>query len=301
MAKGALDDRSRATLPAVGLQRPGADLSALPDLAAADLVVCIGYDLVEWAPGLWNPRGDKRVVHLDSRPAEVDASYVVATEVVGEIADSLEALTSLVTPRPAPTPVRRELRIAGDNAFPLWPRRVVADLRAALGDEDIVICDVGAHKVWLSRLYPAHAPNTVIVANGFAPMGIALPGAIAAKLVKPERNVVAFSGDGGFLMNVQEIETAKRLGLPIVCVVLVDGRFGVIEANQQRRFKRTGGIEFTNPDLVQLARAFGIHGEAIASADDLLPALRRAFEADGPAIVAVPIDPRENAKLGDVL
>ena len=119
MAKGALDDRSGATLPAVGLQRPGADLSALPDLAAADLVVCIGYDLVEWAPGLWNPRGDKHVVHIDSRPAEVDASYVVATEVVGEIADSLEALTSLVTPRPAPTPVPRELRVAGDNAFPL--------------------------------------------------------------------------------------------------------------------------------------------------------------------------------------
>ena len=301
MAKGALDDRSGATLPAVGLQRPGADLSALPDLAAADLVVCIGYDLVEWAPGLWNPRGDKRVVHLDSRPAEVDASYVVATEVVGEIADSLEALTSLVTPRPAPTPVRRELRVAGDNAFPLWPRRVVADLRAALGDEDIVICDVGAHKVWLSRLYPAYAPNTVIVANGFAPMGIALPGAIAAKLVRPERTVVAFSGDGGFLMNIQELETAKRLGVAIVCVVLVDGRFGVIEANQERRFGRTGGIAFGNPDLAQLAGAFGLRGETVTSTDELLPALKRAIDANAPAIVAVPIDPRENAKLGDVL
>jgi len=141
----------------------------------------------------------------------------------------------------------------------------------------------------------------VIVANGFAPMGIALPGAIAAKLVRPDRKVVAFSGDGGFLMNVQELETAKRLGVAIVCVVLVDGRFGVIQANQQRRFQRTGGVEFTNPDLVQLARAFGIRGEAVASADELLPALKRALDADGPAIVAVPIDPRENAKLGDVL
>jgi acetolactate synthase-1/2/3 large subunit len=183
----------------------------------------------------------------------------------------------------------------------MWPRRVVAELRAALGDEDIVICDVGAHKVWLSRLYPAHSPNTVIVANGFAPMGIALPGAIAAKLVQPQRKVVAFSGDGGFLMNVQELETAKRLGLPIVCVVLVDGRFGVIEANQRRRFDRTGGIEFGNPDLVQLAHAFGIRGEAVTSADELLPALKRALDTDGPAIVAVPVDPRENTKLGDVL
>ncbi|MDP9246441.1 MAG: acetolactate synthase large subunit [Chloroflexota bacterium] len=301
MAKGAIDDRDPVALRSAGLQQPGADLAALPELANADVVVCIGYDLVEWAPALWNPEGEKRVVHIDSRPAEIDASYVVATEVVGEIADSLEALGPLVTPRPAPTGPRHELRVKGDDAFPLWPRRVVAELRAALGDEDIVICDVGAHKVWLSRLYPAHAPNTVIVANGFAPMGIALPGAIAAKLVRPERKVVAFAGDGGFLMNVQELETAKRLGLAIVCVVLVDGRYGVIEANQQRRFQRTGGIAFENPDFVQLARAFGIHGETVASADALLPALQRALDADGPAIVAVPIDARENAKLGDAL
>ena len=301
MAKGALDDRDAAALPAVGLQRPAADLAALPELANADVVVCVGYDLVEWSPLLWNPKGEKRVVHVDSRPAEIDASYVVATEVVGEIADSLEALAPLVTARPGAARERLDLRAAGDDAFPLWPRRVVADLRAALGDEDIVVCDVGAHKVWLSRLYPAHAPNTVIVANGFAPMGIALPGAIAAKLVQPQRKVVAFSGDGGFLMNVQELETAKRLGVQIVCVVLVDGRFGVIEANQQRRYQRTGGIEFTNPDFVQLANAFGIRGEAIASADELLPALKRALATDGPAIVAVPVDPRENAKLGDVL
>jgi len=301
MAKGAIDYRDPAVLPAVGLQRPGADLAALPELADADLVVCVGYDLVEWAPSIWNPKGDKRVVHIDSRPAEIDAAYTIATEVVGEIADSLEALTPLVKARPAPARTRPELRTAGDGAFPLWPRRVVADLRAALGDEDVVICDVGAHKIWLSRLYPAYAPNTVIVANGFAPMGIALPGAIAAKLVQPERKVVAFSGDGGFLMNVQELETAKRLGVSIVCVVLVDGRYGVIEANQERRFHRSGGIEFTNPDFVQLARAFGIRGEAVGSADELLPALRRALDGDGPAIVAVPVDPRENAKLGDVL
>ena len=132
-------------------------------------------------------------------------------------------------------------------------------------------------------------------------MGIALPGAIAAKLVRPERTVVAFSGDGGFLMNIQELETAKRLGVAIVCVVLVDGRFGVIEANQERRFGRTGGIAFGNPDLAQLAGAFGLRGETVTSADELLPALKRAIDANAPAIVAVPIDPRENAKLGDVL
>ena len=301
MAKGAIDDRDPVGLPSVGLQRPGADLAASDELAQADVVICVGYDLVEWSPELWNHGGRKRVVHVDSRPAEIDAAYVVATEVVGEIADSLDALAPLVTPRPAVAHRRHDLRVAGDGAFPLWSRRVVADLRDALDDEDIVICDVGAHKIWLSRLYPAYAPNTVIVANGFAPMGIAVPGAIAAKLVRPERKVVAFSGDGGFLMNVQELETAKRLGTAIVMVVLVDGRYGVIEANQQRRFQRTGGVEFGNPDLVQLARAFGIRGEAVASAAELLPALRRALDGDGPALVAVPIDPRENAKLGDAL
>ncbi|MDE3193501.1 MAG: acetolactate synthase large subunit [Chloroflexota bacterium] len=301
MAKGALDDRDPATLPAVGLQRPGADLAALDALARADVVICVGYDLIEWGPPLWDPKGDKRVVHVDTRPAEIDASYVVATEVVGELADSLEALAPLIAPRPAPSYKRPDLRMRGDDAFPMWPRRVVADVRAALGDEDIVISDVGAHKVWLSRLYPAYAPNTVIVANGYAPMGIALPGAIAAKLVRPERKVVAFCGDGGFLMNVQELETAKRLGAPFVCVVLVDERYGVIEANQQRRFGRTGGVSFTNPDLVALARSFGIEGVAVTSADGLLPTLRRALDAALPTLVAVPIDPRENVKLGDAI
>ncbi len=301
MAKGAVDDRDPLTLPAVGLQRPGADLAALDALAQADVVVSVGYDLIEWAPALWNPKGKKRVVHVDTRPAEIDASYVVATEVVGELADSLEALAPLVTPRAPTAYARPDLRVPGDDAFPLWPRRVVADLRAALADEDVVISDVGAHKVWLSRLYPAYAPNTVIVANGYAPMGIALPGAIAASLVRPDRKVVAFCGDGGFLMNVQELETAKRLGASFVCVVLVDGRFGVIEANQQRRFQRTGGISFTNPDLVGLARAFGIRGEEVTSAAGLLPALRRALGEKGPSLVAVPIDPRENAKLGDAI
>ena len=301
MAKGALDDRDPAALPSVGLQRPGADLASIAELKEADLVIAIGYDLVEWAPGLWNPGHDKQIVHLDSTPAEVDMSYMPSIEVVGEITDSLEALAVLVEPRAARDHPLRDLRVAGDGAFPLWPRRVVADLRAALDDDGIVISDVGAHKVWLSRLYPARLPNTVVIANGYASMGIALPGAIAAKLVHPERKVVAFCGDGGFLMNVQELETARRLGTAFVTLVLVDGRYGVIEANQRRRFQRSGGVEFGNPDFVGLARAFGLPGYAVASADELLPMLRRALAEPGPALVAVPIDHGENRKLGDDL
>jgi len=301
MAKGAVDDAHPQALPAVGLQRAGADLAGLPELARADVVVAVGYDLVEWAPALWNPDRSKRIVHVDSTAAEVDSAYGVSIEVVGEIADSLDALARLVRPRETPPAARRELRTPGDDAFPLWPRRVVADLRAALPRNGIVVSDVGAHKVWLARLLPAHEPNTVVIANGYAAMGIAVPGAIAAKLVHPDRKVVAFCGDGGFLMNVQELETARRLGTAFAVVVLVDGRYGVIESNQQRRFGRTGGIAFGNPDLVALARSFGMPGEAVTDAAGLLPALRRALDHDGPALVAVPIDPRENAKLGDAL
>ena len=299
MAKGALDDRDPTALAPVGLQRPGADLANVDELASADVVVAIGYDFVEWAPGLWNPKRDRRIVHVDGSEAEVDRSYVPAIEVVGEIAESLDALAELVTPRAARPAAESDLRVAGDDAFPLWPRRVVADLREAMPDDGIVISDVGAHKVWFSRLYPARQPNTAIVANGYASMGIALPGAIAATLACPDQRVVAFCGDGGFLMNVQELETARRVGARFVALVLVDGRYGVIEANQRRRFGRTAGVEFGNPDFVQLARAFGVAGYAVGSAAELLPTLRRALDEPGPAVVAVPVDPRENAKLAD--
>jgi len=197
---------------------------------------------------------------------------------------------------------RRELeRFAHEGAMPMKPQRVVADLRSALGDDDILVSDVGAHKLWMARFYPASRPNTVVIANGFASMGIALPGAIAARLVHPERKVVAVTGDGGFLMNVQELETARRLGGAFVVLVLLDGRFGIIELNQKRRFGRTFGVEFGNPDIVRLAEAFGLSGFAVETADSFLPTLRRALELDGPSLVAVPVDAGENAKLQERL
>src|SRR5207247_10426566 len=180
---------------------------------------------------------------------------------------------------------------------PFPPQLVVAAVRDALAPEDIVVSDVGAHKVWLSRLYPTPVPNTVVVSNGLASMGIAVPGAIAAKLVHPDRKVVAFTGDGGFLMNVQELETAKRIGTAICVVVLVDGRLGVIQNNEKRVYKKTFGTEFGNPDFVELARAFGIAGYAVESAKDLLPTLRHALDIDGPSLVAVPWDHTANERI----
>ena len=301
MAKGVLDPFTQQSLPAAGLQRPGAELANIPQLASADLVIAIGYDLVEWSPSLWNPKRDKAVVHIDSMAAELDGHYQPSVEVVGELDESLTELAERVDERKdRPIRVNKPLSTpTKDTSVPFAPHVVVAAVREALAPEDIVVSDVGAHKVWLSRLYPTPVPNTVIVSNGLASMGIALPGAIAAKLVFPERKVIAFAGDGSFLMNVQELETAKRLGTAIVCIVLVDDRLGIIEANERRIFGRTFATEFGNPGFVELARAFGIAGFAVPTARELFPTLRRALDLGEPALVAVPWDHRANERIAD--
>jgi acetolactate synthase-1/2/3 large subunit len=303
MAKGVLDPLGQHSLPPVGLQRPGADLANVKMLADADVVIAVGYDLVEWAPVIWNPKRDKTVVHVDSTAAELDGHYQPSIEVIGELDESLKALAALVKPREDRNWVKASggSRLAKDIAGPLPPFAVIADLREALGPDDIVVSDVGAHKVWLARLFPTERPNTVVISNGLASMGIGLPGAIAAKLVHPDRKVVAFCGDGGFLMNVQELETAKRLGTAIVVVVLVDGRLGIIDVNEKRQFGRTFGTDFGNPDFVQLARAFGIAGYAVESAKDLLPTLRHALDLGGPAVVVVPWDNAANEHIADAM
>ena len=299
MAKGVLDPLGQHSLPPVGLQRAGADLANLKILAEADVVIAVGYDLVEWAPVLWNPKRDKTVVHVDSTAAELDGHYQPSIEVIGELDESLAALAEAVKPREDRSRVAAgaQPKLAKDIPVPLPPYAVIADLRDALGPDDIVVSDVGAHKVWLARLFPTERPNTVVISNGLASMGIALPGAIAAKLVRPERKVVAFCGDGGFLMNVQELETAKRLGTAIVVVVLVDDRLGVIEVNERRQFGRTFGTVFGNPDFVQLARAFGIAGFGVSRAGELAPTLRRALDLGEPALVAVPWDHAANDRI----
>jgi acetolactate synthase-1/2/3 large subunit len=319
MGKGAMDDRSHLSLMAVGLQ---ARDHVLTGFDRADLVICVGYDLVEYAPARWNPDGRKRIVHIDTQPAEVDAQYQPEVELIGDIDGTLRRLLSAVLPRgisgrdagerheARETLVHADLRTAlleelatgaASDALPITPQRAIADLREALGPDDIVVSDVGAHKVWVARLYQAYEPNTVIISNGFAAMGISLPGAIAAKLVHPERKVVALCGDGGFLMNSQELETAKRIGANVTVVVWRDDGYGLIDWKQRNEFGRPFGVEFGNPDFVAYAESFGIAGFRPASAADLLPVLRRALDVDGPALVEVPIDYRENLRLTEHL
>ena len=305
MAKGAVPFSHPLCLGTIGLQ--ARDPVAF-GLDAADLVLCIGYDMVEYDPARWNPGRDKRIVHVDSAPAEVDAHYVLAAGIVGDIADALDRVGDLATAkregagkRLHSSLVRVVQQGADDAAHPLKPQRVVADLRRALAADDVLVCDVGAHKLWVARLFQAERPNTCIISNGFAAMGIALPGAIAAKLALPDRRVVAVSGDGGFLMNSQELETAVRLGVAITVLVLRDGKYGVIQHHMDTRLGRHFGVDFANPDFVTYAESFGVRDRRIERADQLLPALRSSLEGDAPSLIDCPIDYRENEKLSQAL
>ncbi len=271
----------------------------------ADLIIAVGYDPVEYAPKFWNPERKKHIIHIDFTPAEVDGFYQPAVEVVADVREALELLDGLVKGQKDSAPYRDLRRFilgqleegATDDGFPLKPQRILRDLRACMGREDILISDVGSHKLWIARTFPAYEPNRVLISNGLAAMGFALPAAVAAKLVHPERKVVAVSGDGGFLMNVQELETARRLDLAIVNVIFRDGGYNLIQWKQQTRLGRESGVEFGNPDFVMLAQAFGAKGYRVESARDLAPALRDALASPGPTIVDVPVDYRENPKL----
>ena len=301
MAKGSMPYDDDLCLLSVGLQ--ARDYISC-GFDKADLIIAIGYDPVEYAPKFWNPDRKKSIVHIDFTPAEVDSFYQPAVEVVADVREAIELLGGLVKGQKDPTPyltLRRFILAelaegADDDAFPLKPQRILRDLRAQMGREDILISDVGTHKLWIARTFPAYEPNTVLISNGYAAMGFALPAAIAAKLVHPERKVVAVSGDGGFLMNCQELETAHRLGLAVVNVIFRDGGYNLIQWKQQTHLGREAGVRFGNPDFVALAAAFGAKGYRVDSARALAPILAEALAQPGPSIVDVPVD-YENAKL----
>jgi acetolactate synthase-1/2/3 large subunit len=301
MAKGVISDPHPLALGAIGLQTPDYVNHAF---AEADVVITVGYDVVEYAPRAWNPKRDKQIVHVDMAPAEVDAAYIVNVGVVGDIASSLDALAQMATLHPAlhGAQFRKMLHDEleqgrHDASFPLKPQRILADLRSALADDDIVISDVGAHKLWLARLFPCLQPNTCIISNGFAAMGMAVPGAVAAKLVHPNRRVVAVTGDGGFLMNSQELETAARLETPFVVLVFNDRSYGLIRWKQMQQFDRPAFVDFNNPDFVKYAESFGANGYCIESAEELAPTLRTALSSNKLTIIDCPVDASENLRL----
>jgi len=305
MAKGCVPFAHPLSMGSVGLQ---AHDYVSCGFDRADVVICIGYDIVEYHPRLWNPKADKKIVHIDQTYAEVDAHYQLEVGVLGEISTTLALLAEQAIPKhTAHTCSLRELikaeldNHAEDTSFPLKPQRILYDTRKVLADEDILLSDVGAHKMWIARLFRCQLPNTCIISNGFASMGIALPGALAAKLAYPQKRVLAITGDAGFMMNSQEIETALRHNLAIVVMIWHDNEYGLIKWHQQRRFGRSGDISFNNPDFVKYAESFGAIGYRVNNAEELIPTLEQAFADNTVVIIDVPVDYSENMKLTEKL
>jgi acetolactate synthase-1/2/3 large subunit len=305
MAKGAAGYQYENNLFTIGLQSRDHVTCAFEE---ADLIITIGYDIVEYSPEFWNADGKKKIIHIDFEPAEVDYWYSPEVEVVGDIASTLweinERIDGTFDRKRSKWVAKHRKRILADihehdnsKAFPFKPQKVLHDIRAVLGEDDILISDVGAHKMWIARMYIVHEPNTCIISNGFASMGIALPGGIAAKLVYPERKILTISGDGGFLMNGQELETAVRLGTPTVNMVWSDGTFGLIEWKQENRYGHAFGTRFSNPDWVSMAKSHGALGIRVRKGDDLKQVLRRAFRSKKPVVIDCPVDYSENVKL----
>src|SRR3954471_20081012 len=295
MGKGALDYRDPRALGTVGLQSRDYALAGFED---ADVVITVGYDLVEHSPSNWNPDGAKRIICVDSVPPEVDEHFVTEVDLVGDLYHILSRLTEELrhTQRSAPHSRLDDIVLgrfeAGkdDDAFPVRPPRALWEIRKALGRQDMLISDVGLHKLWIARMFPAHEPNTVLIANGLAGMGIALPTAIAAKLVYPDRHVVTVNGDGGFLMNAQELERGVGLRTPFVNVIWETPQFGSIVWKQEKKFGRHFGTDFTNPDFVKLADAFGMPAWRCNAVEDFGRHLRQALTLDVPSLIVVPID-----------
>ena len=305
MAKGVVPFTNEYSLGTIGLKARDLNWYAFEK---ADVVICVGYDMVEYHPDMWNPNNDKTIIHIDALPAEVDAHYIIAVGALGDISTSLRAIALKAKPqRTAPFQAVRKAIVADrrehaeDTGFPIKPQKIVWDVREVLGPEDIAISDVGAHKMWMSRMYRAERPNTCIISNGFASMGIAVPGAIAAKLAYPERKVMAITGDAGFLMNSQEIETALRMKTAFVILIWNDSEYGLITWHQLRHFGRPSHIEFKNPDFVKYAESFGAKGYRIERTEDLVPTLKKALADDTVSIIDCPVDYRENMKLTEKL
>lgn len=305
MAKGCIPFSHRLSLGAVGL--------AATDYVScgfdrADVVICIGYDIVEYHPHLWNQACNIKIIHVDSKAAEVDEHYILEAGVIGEIGSALSGIAAGVnTQNGRDYSNLRETIVAELSThsetldFPVKPQKILWDLRQVLAAEDIVVSDVGAHKMWIARMYQAERANTCIISNGFASMGIGIPGAIAAKLAFPDRVAVTVTGDAGFMMNSQEIETALRIGTPIVVLIWNDSKYGLIEWHQMKAFGRSSHIDFKNPDFVKYAESFGAKGYRINSTDQLPSALQQAIADNTVVVIDCPVDYSENMKLTEKL
>lgn len=301
MAKGAIPFDNPYSMWTVGIPM---DDYQTKILEKASLVIAIGYDIIEYAPAKWH-MSNADIIHIDTMPADINKNYQPEVEVVGNIPDALERIMDKAARLQEPVPflnlrkrmVEEHESYAQDLSYPVKPQKALIDCRRVMDKDDIVISDVGANKVWIARHYNCYKPNTCIISNGFATMGLAVPGAIAAKLVHPDRKVLAITGDAGFMMNCQEFETAHRLGTNFVTLIFNDRSYGLIKWKQDMQYGHHEYVDFTNPDFVKFAESMGAAGYRIEKTEDLLPTLIKAFKQDKPVIIDCSVDYSENMKL----
>lgn len=301
MAKGAIPFDNPYSMWTVGIPM---DDYQTKMLEKASLVIAIGYDIIKYAPAKWH-MSNADIIHIDTMPADINKNYQPEVEVVGNIPDALERIMDKAARLQEPVPflnlrkrmVEEHESYAQDLSYPVKPQKALIDCRRVMDKDDIVISDVGANKVWIARHYNCYKPNTCIISNGFATMGLAVPGAIAAKLVHPDRKVLAITGDAGFMMNCQEFETAHRLGTNFVTLIFNDRSYGLIKWKQDMQYGHHEYVDFTNPDFVKFAESMGAAGYRIEKTEDLLPTLIKAFKQDKPVIIDCPVDYSENMKL----
>jgi len=303
MGKGVVDERSSLFLGTAALSA-GDYLHCA--IERADLIINIGHDVIE-KPPFFMEQGGKTVIHINYKSAQVDQVYFPQVEVIGDLAASVDALKVKLGGE-----VKFDRRYfekiklaidehieegAGDDRFPIIPQRFVADIRKVMGDKDIIALDNGIYKIWFARNYKAYQPNTVLLDNALATMGAGLPSGMMAAMLNPAQRVMAICGDGGFMMNSQELETAIRLGLNLVVTVLNDNSYGMIRWKQASAGFDDWGLEFGNPDFVKYAESYGAIGHRVTCAQDLIPIYEKAFSAGGVHLVELPVDYSENQKV----
>ncbi len=297
MGKGAADDRSDRSLFALGL---GFRDYVMDAVDRADLILTVGYDIAEYAPEFWNPDQEKRIVHIDVEPAEVYTHYQPEVELICDSPGVLKRIKRRLSDRKAEfepdwyRPVRERIRediesydLASDDR-PTTPG-VINELRRTMDDDSLLISDVGSHKMWIARNFMTCCPGGCIISNGLASMGIALPGGIAASLAEPERTIVSAMGDGGFLMNSQELETAKRVGATYTNIVFRDDDYGLISWKQSMNRGRSVSTRFDNPDITAYAESFNINAHRLETASDIRNRLPEIVHSGELSVVEVPI------------
>jgi acetolactate synthase-1/2/3 large subunit len=308
MGKGAVSHQYNRSLHCVGMGMKDMVIEAFEE---ADLVLCVGYDMVEYPPARWNIGTKKTVIHLNAAAAEVDKNYLPDIEMIGNIKLILEQFNEVIEAgnesyAKADPYFQNEQKLIeedvrsdnDDHAYPMKPKRILQDIRNTLRDEDILVSDVGAHKMWVARQYGARQSKTCFISNGFCSMGGSMPGALEAKRLHPEKNVVALCGDGGFMMSIQAIATGVQLNVPFTVVLWEDDHYGLIKWKQEMAFNQHSHVDLANPDLVQLARAFGCHAERVEKSEDFVGHLKTALsQKDKPSVIVVPVDYSENMKL----